>query len=81
MVPLGVVQLVMCYNKQTEDRGLGEVDLFAILDPLDSHRLALCPWAVAFFQRLCPAPLPPVSLACCAPALPGRVKPLFPAPP
>ena len=80
MVPLGVVQLATCYNEQTEDRGLGEVDLVAILDPLDPHRLTLCPW-LCILSEAVPCPLPPVSLAGCAPALPGRVKPLFPAPP
>ena len=48
----------------TEDQGLAEVDLSAILDPFDSNQLMLCPPAVSFFQRLCPAPFSPVSLPC-----------------
>ena len=38
-----------------------EVDLSAILDPFVSHQFVLCPQAMSFFQRLCPAPFPPVS--------------------
>ena len=48
----------------TEDQGLVQVDLSAILDPFDSNQLMLCPPAVSFFQRLCPAPFSPVSLPC-----------------
>ena len=35
--------------------------LSAILVPLDSNQLMLCPWAMSFFQKLCPAPFPPVT--------------------
>ena len=38
-----------------------EVDLSAILDPFDSSQFILCPWVMSFFQKLCPAPFPPVS--------------------
>ena len=38
-----------------------EVDLSAILDPFGSDQFMSCPRAVSFFQRLCPAPFPPVS--------------------
>ena len=32
-----------------------------ILDPIDFNWFMLCPCAMSFFQRLCPAPFPPVS--------------------
>ena len=35
--------------------------LSAILLPFDSNRFMLCPWAMSFFQKLCPAPFPPVT--------------------
>ena len=35
--------------------------LSAILVPLDSNWFMLCPWAMSFFQKLCPAPFPPVT--------------------
>ena len=38
-----------------------KVDLSAILDPFGSKQFMSCPWAMLFFQRLCPAPFPPVS--------------------
>ena len=41
-----------------EDQGLVSS---AILVPLDSNWLMLCPWAMSFFQQLCPAPLPSVT--------------------
>ena len=41
-----------------EDQGLVSS---AILVPLDSNWLTLCPWAMSFFQQLCPAPLPSVT--------------------
>ena len=44
-----------------EDQGLVEVGLSAILEPFDSNRFMLCPWAVPFFQKLCPVSFPPVS--------------------
>ena len=31
------------------------------LVPFDSNWLMLCPWAMSFFQKLCPAPFPPVT--------------------
>ena len=33
----------------------------AILDPFDSNLFMLYPWAMSFFQKLCPAPFPPVT--------------------
>ena len=58
MAPLGV-----SFSLQIEDQGLVEFDLSAILDPFDSNQfmLCLCPWAMSFFQKLCPGPFPPVS--------------------
>ena len=32
--------------------------LSAILVPFDSYRFLLCPWAMSFFQKSCPAPFP-----------------------
>ena len=31
------------------------------MDPFDFNQFMLCPWAMSFFQKLCAAPLPPVS--------------------
>ena len=44
-----------------EDQGLVEVNLSAILDPFDPNQFMLCPWATSFFQKLRPAPFPPVT--------------------
>ena len=41
-----------------EDQGLGSS---ALLVPLDSNWLMLRPWAMSFFQKLCPAPFPSVT--------------------
>ena len=30
------------------------------LVPFDSNQFMLCPWVMSFFQKLCPAPSPPV---------------------
>ena len=63
MAPVGVsFSLLMCYIEHTESQGLVEVDLSTILDPFGSNQFMSCPWAMSFFQRLCPAPFPPVSL-------------------
>lgn len=51
MAPLGVL-----FSLQTEDQNLVEFDLSAILDPFDFNRFMLYPWAMSFFQQLCPAP-------------------------
>ena len=40
-----------------------EVDLSVILDTFDSNLFMLCPWAMSFFQTLCPAPFPPVTVS------------------
>ena len=53
MVPLGV-----SFSLQIEDQGLAEFDLSAILEPLGFNQLMICSWALSFFQKLCPAPLP-----------------------
>ena len=56
MAPLG-----MSFHLLIEDQGLIKVDLSAMLDPFDSIPFMLCPWAMTFFQKLCPAPFPPVT--------------------
>ena len=57
---LGTIMAPQCvsFSLLIEDQGL--VGLSAILDPFDSNWFMLCPWAMSFFQKLCPAPLPPV---------------------
>ena len=65
MVPLGV-----SFSLLIEDQGPVEVDLSAILDPFDSYWFLLCPQALLFFQKLCTAPFPPVSV-------PSRQNPCF----
>ena len=41
-----------------EAQGLVEVGLSAILDPFGFNQFMPCPWAMSFFQRLCPGPSP-----------------------
>jgi len=53
MVPLGVA-----FHLLIEDQGLV---LSANLVPFDSNGFMLCPWAMPVFQKLCPAPFPPVT--------------------
>ena len=38
--------------------------LSAIVVPFNSNWFKLCPWAMSFFQKLCPAPFPPVTGLC-----------------
>ena len=52
MVPLGV-----SLSLQIENQALVEFDLSVILDPLDFNSFMLCPWAMSFFQKLCPVPV------------------------
>ena len=54
--------LVVSFSLLTEDQGLVKVDLSAILDPFDFNQFMLCPWAMSFFQKLCPDPFPPVTV-------------------
>ena len=56
MAPLGV-----SFSLQTEDQGLVEFGLSAILYPFDFNQFMICPWAMSFFQKSCPALFPPVS--------------------
>ena len=58
MAPLDV-----SFSLLIEDQGLIKVNLSAILDSFDSYRFMLCPWAMSFFQKLCPVPFPPVILS------------------
>ena len=53
MAPLGV-----SFHLLIPDQGLV---LSAILVPFDSNQFMLCPRAMSFFQKLCPAPFPPVT--------------------
>ena len=56
--------LLMCYREgilYTEAQGLVEVDLSTILERFCSSQFMSCPRAMSFFQRLCPAPFPPIS--------------------
>ena len=55
MVPLGV-----SFSLLIENHGLVDVDLSAILDPFDFNRFVLYLWAMSLFQKLCPAPFPPI---------------------
>ena len=34
-----------------------------VLVPFDSNQFMLCPWAMSFFQKLCPASFPPVTVS------------------
>ena len=36
--------------------------LSAIMVPFDSNQFMLCPWVMSFFQKLWPAPFPPVTV-------------------
>ena len=36
--------------------------LSAIVVPFDSNQFMLCPWVMSFFQKLCSAPFPPVTV-------------------
>ena len=51
----------MSFSLQIEDQGLIEFSLSVILDPFDFNWFMFCPWAMSFFQKLCPAPFPPIS--------------------
>ena len=53
-------RLWVCRSLLREDQGL-EIHPSAILDPFDSNWFMLCPWAMTFSQKLCPAPCPPVT--------------------
>ena len=53
MAPLGV-----SFHLLIEDQDLV---LSAILVAFDSNWFMLCPWVMSFFQKLCPAPFPPVT--------------------
>ena len=52
MAPLG-----LSFHLLVEDQGLV---VSAILLPFDSNQFMLCPWAMSFFQKLCPVPFPPL---------------------
>ena len=56
--------LVVSFSLQTEDQGLVEFYLSS-----DFNWFMLCPWAMSFFQKLCPASFPPISCSCPEPHL------------
>ena len=56
MEPLG-----MSFSLQIEDQDLIEAHLLAILEVFYFNQFMLSPGAMSFFQKLCPAPFPPVS--------------------
>ena len=60
--PLWVSHLACCCVTMSEAQGLVEVDLSAILEAFGSNQFMSCPRAMSFFQGLCPAPFPPVSI-------------------
>ena len=53
--------LSMSFSLLIADQGLVKVDLSAIFNTFNSNWFVLCPWAMSFFQKLCPAPFPPVT--------------------
>ena len=63
MAPLDVP-----FHLLIEDQGLV---LPTILVPFDSNQLTSCPWAMSFFQKLCPAPFSPVTPVLLTMGLPG----------
>ena len=50
----------MCYNEHTL-RLKAQWNSPTVLDLFGSNRSVSCPQALLFFQRLCPAPFPPIS--------------------
>ena len=59
LMPLGVSFIL-----QIEEQGLVELDLSS-WTPFDINRFTLCPWAMSFFQKLCPTLF--ASLSCSFP--------------
>ena len=55
MAPPGVL-----FHLLIQDEGLV---LSASLVPSDLNWFMLCPWAMSFFQKSCPAPFPPITLS------------------
>ena len=55
MAPPGV-----SFHLLIQDQGLV---LSAILVPSNSNGFMLCPWVMSFFQKLCPAPVPPITFS------------------
>ena len=45
------------------------LNLTCLLGSIDFNWFALCPWVISFFQKLCPAPFPPVSCSSPEPCL------------
>ena len=57
-LPFGTVLALLgvSFSLQIENQGLVEFDLSVILDPFDFNWFMLCPSAMSFFEKLCPAP-------------------------
>ena len=72
---LGTIMAPQCvsFSLLIEDQGL--VGLSAILDPFDSNWFMLCPWAMSFFQKLCPASFPPIPQVSMSSLCLSRMKP------
>ena len=56
-----MASLGVSFTLSAEDQSLVQVDMSAILGPFASNQFILYPWAMSFFQKLCPAPFPPNS--------------------
>ena len=54
--------LDVSFSLLIEAQGLIKVNLSDILDQFVSNQFMLCPWAMSFFQKLCPDPFPPVTV-------------------
>ena len=63
MVDLGTVMapLGVSFSLQIEDQGSVEFAFSAILNAFNFNGFMLCPRAISFFQKLCPACFPPAS--------------------
>ena len=64
MAPLGV-----SFSLQIEDQGSVEFAFSAILNAFNFSGFMLCPRAISFFQKLCPACFPPASCSFHEPSL------------
>ena len=51
----------MSFSLKIEDQGLDELTCLPSCLPFDFNWFMLCPWAMLFFQKLCPALVIPVS--------------------
>ena len=56
-----MASLGVSFTLPAEDQNLVQVDMSAILGPFASNQFILYPWAMSFFQKLCPALFSPVT--------------------